>query len=170
MCMYTSLVDRTPGAGRHANFSAGVASASATSCSDTCSHSPSYPSQIPSGIFCANAGAASTTTKQIVAKIVFMWLPLGAQYSPVAMRGSESSAGFQPTSWVALPGSRRPISGHARRKPLEGAPRATKATAKINAPTMGVTTCASSRMARIAQTTRRNTRAFFPFIEPPNGN
>src|SRR5215471_9973180 len=35
MCMNTSLADRTPGAGRHASFSAGNASASATSCLET---------------------------------------------------------------------------------------------------------------------------------------
>src|ERR1700693_2885694 len=47
--MYTSLVERTPGAGRHANLSAGVASARAINCWETCFHSPSYPCQIPSG-------------------------------------------------------------------------------------------------------------------------
>src|ERR1035437_8393110 len=45
MCLRTSLVDRTPGAGRHANFSAGIASASATSCRETWTHSPAYPCQ-----------------------------------------------------------------------------------------------------------------------------
>src|ERR1700738_3464767 len=54
MCMYTSLVERTPAAGRHANFSAGVASASAVNCRETCLHSPSYPCQIPSGGAWAN--------------------------------------------------------------------------------------------------------------------
>src|SRR5271154_1643264 len=58
MCIYTSLVERTPGAGRHANFSAGVASASAINCCDTCFHSPSYPCQIPSGYGAGTAGAA----------------------------------------------------------------------------------------------------------------
>src|SRR5664279_4996860 len=48
MCMRTSLVERTPGTGRHAKVSAGVASASATSCRETCTHSPSYPCQRPS--------------------------------------------------------------------------------------------------------------------------
>jgi hypothetical protein len=54
--MYTSLVERTPAAGRHANFSAGVASASAINCRDTCLHSPSYPCQIPSGAWANNMG------------------------------------------------------------------------------------------------------------------
>jgi hypothetical protein len=35
--------------GAHANFSSGVASASAINCWETCLHSPSYPCQIPSG-------------------------------------------------------------------------------------------------------------------------
>src|SRR5215470_4432785 len=64
MCMYTSLVDRTPGPGLHANFSAGVASAKATSCCDTCVHS---------GIFCANAGELNTSQrKSAFAQTVFM--------------------------------------------------------------------------------------------------
>src|SRR5215469_2150073 len=58
MCMYTSLVERTPAAGRHANFSAGVASASAINWLVTCFHSPSKPCQIPSGSFWADACAA----------------------------------------------------------------------------------------------------------------
>src|SRR5271163_1160531 len=58
MCIYTSLVERTPGAGRHENFSAGVASASAINCCDTCLHSPSYPCQIPSGYCAGTAGTA----------------------------------------------------------------------------------------------------------------
>jgi hypothetical protein len=41
MCMNTSLVDRTPGPGRQEYLSAGMASASATSCLDTWPHSPS---------------------------------------------------------------------------------------------------------------------------------
>src|ERR1019366_4145680 len=48
MCMRTSLVERTPGAGRHANVSAGIASASATSCRETCPHSRT-PARGPSG-------------------------------------------------------------------------------------------------------------------------
>src|SRR6202158_6481846 len=52
--MKTSLVERTPGAGRQANFSSGMASASASNWLDTCRHSPSYPSQIPSGAVCAS--------------------------------------------------------------------------------------------------------------------
>ncbi len=39
--MKTSLTDRTPGAGRHEYFSAGMASASAINCWETCAHSPS---------------------------------------------------------------------------------------------------------------------------------
>src|SRR6266849_746851 len=58
MCMKTSLVERTLGAGRQANFSWGVASASASNWLDTWRHSPSYPCQIPSGAVCANTGRA----------------------------------------------------------------------------------------------------------------
>src|SRR4030088_964768 len=56
MCMKTSLVERTPGAGRQAKFSSGVASASASNWLDTWRHSPSYPCQIPSGAVCASRG------------------------------------------------------------------------------------------------------------------
>src|SRR5208283_4488680 len=74
MCMYTSLVERTPGAGRHANFSCGVASASEINCCDTCVHSPSYPSRMPSGnLFCAHNGALiSNNTRHAFAPIVFI--------------------------------------------------------------------------------------------------
>src|SRR5882762_5508679 len=58
ICMKTSLLERTPGAGRHANFSSGVASASASNWLDTWRHSPSYPCQIPSGAVCAGKGHA----------------------------------------------------------------------------------------------------------------
>src|SRR6266850_863128 len=58
MCMKTSLVERTPGAGRQANFSSGVASASASNWLDTWRHSPSYPCQSPSGGACASKGRA----------------------------------------------------------------------------------------------------------------
>src|ERR1700687_670853 len=54
--MNTSLVERTPGAGRQANFSSGMASASASNWLDTWRHSPSYPCQIPSGAVCASKG------------------------------------------------------------------------------------------------------------------
>src|ERR1700690_228482 len=62
MCIYTSLVERTPAAGRHANLSAGVASANAINCSETCRHSPSYPCQSPSGSAWANNVGALTET------------------------------------------------------------------------------------------------------------
>src|SRR5713226_5162824 len=58
MCMKTSLVERTPGAGRQANFSSGMASASASNWLDTWRHSPSYPCQSPSGGVCAGKGRA----------------------------------------------------------------------------------------------------------------
>src|SRR6266850_1571966 len=56
--MKTSLVERTPGAGRQANFSSGMASASASNWLDTWRHSPSYPCQSPSGAVCASKGRA----------------------------------------------------------------------------------------------------------------
>src|SRR6266705_2845300 len=76
MCMYTSLVERTPGAGRQANFSSGVASASAINCRDTWRHSPSYPCQIPSGGACASKGRALNKRSK---KSVFLmvYLPYG---------------------------------------------------------------------------------------------
>src|SRR6266850_664376 len=63
MCMKTSLVERTPGAGRQANFSSGVASASASNWLDTWRHSPSYPCQSPSGAACASKGRALNTRR-----------------------------------------------------------------------------------------------------------
>src|SRR6266403_5437684 len=73
--MYTSLVERTPGAGRHANFSAGVASANAINCRDTCLHSPSYPCQIPSGAVWANTGAPNKAhSRNALVHAVFMTL------------------------------------------------------------------------------------------------
>src|SRR3989441_12067119 len=74
MCMYTSLVERTPGAGRQANFSSGVASASAINCRDTWRHSPSYPCQIPSGGACASKERALNNKKS--AKRVFRMVGL----------------------------------------------------------------------------------------------
>src|SRR5260370_29845325 len=76
MCMYTSRVERTPGAGRQANFSSGVASASAINCRDTLRHSPSYPCQIPSGGACASKGRALNKRSR---KSVFLmvYLPSG---------------------------------------------------------------------------------------------
>src|SRR6266550_927203 len=63
MCMKTSLVERTPGAGRQANFSSGTASANASNWLDTWCHSPSYPRQIPSGGACASKGRALNNKK-----------------------------------------------------------------------------------------------------------
>jgi hypothetical protein len=71
------------------------------------------------------------------------------------------SSPFQPVR------TRVRFSRHMLRKPLDGAPKATKATAKINAPTMGVRICVSKRMARIRQVPRKNIPAFFRFMEPP---
>src|SRR6266699_469708 len=81
MCMYTSLVERTPGAGRQANFSSGVASASAINCRDTWRHSPSYPCQIPSGGACASKGRALNKRSK---KSVFLmvYLPYGLYLRP----------------------------------------------------------------------------------------
>jgi len=56
-CMKTSLVERTPGAGRHANFLLGQASASGEQLADTWRHSPSYPCQSPSGGHLREQGA-----------------------------------------------------------------------------------------------------------------
>src|SRR5216684_3563553 len=58
MCMKTSLVERTPGVGRQANFSSGVVSANASNWLDTWRHSPSYPCQSPSGGAWASKGRA----------------------------------------------------------------------------------------------------------------
>src|SRR6266705_464375 len=79
MCMYTSLVERTPGAGRQVNFSSGVASASAINCRDTWRHSPSYPCQIPSGGACASKGRALNKRSR---KSVFLmiYLPSGPHH------------------------------------------------------------------------------------------
>jgi len=59
------------------------------------------------------------------------------------------------------------ISRQILRKPFDGTPKTTRATAKINAPTMGVTTWVSRRMARIRQVPRNNIPAFFLFMESP---
>src|SRR5262245_43975631 len=72
MCMYTSLVERTPAAGRQAHFSAGVASASAMSWLVTCFHSPSYPCQSPSGGFWANTGVTLKQSSRIMAFIFLL--------------------------------------------------------------------------------------------------
>src|ERR1022692_3481854 len=78
MCMKTSLVDRTPGAGRHANFSAGMASASATSCRETWTHSPSYPCQRPSR---GSTWACKVIAPRIIPRSsVFMFPPLHGDY------------------------------------------------------------------------------------------
>src|SRR6266436_5991461 len=61
--MKTSLVERTPGAGRQANFSSGMASASASNWLDTWRHSPSYPCQSPSGAVCATKGRAASNKR-----------------------------------------------------------------------------------------------------------
>src|SRR5712664_3275006 len=74
MCMKTSLVERTPGAGRQANFSSGVASASASNWLDTWRHSPSYPCQIPSGAVCASKGRALNNKRS--AKSTFLMVCL----------------------------------------------------------------------------------------------
>src|SRR5882724_828261 len=74
MCMKTSLVERTPGAGRQANFSSGVASASASNWLDTWRHSPSYPCQSPSGGACASKGRALNNKKS--ANTVFLMVCL----------------------------------------------------------------------------------------------
>ncbi len=58
-------------------------------------------------------------------------------------------------------------SRHIFRKPLDGTPKATKATAKIDAPPMGVKTCVTRRMARIKQVPAKNIPAFFLFMETP---
>src|SRR6266513_5505607 len=74
MCMKTSLVERTPGAGRQANFSSGTASANASNWLDTWCHSPSYPCQIPSGGACASKGRAQNNKKS--AKRAFLMVGL----------------------------------------------------------------------------------------------
>src|ERR1700675_429387 len=72
--MKTSLVERTPGAGRQANFSSGMASASASNWLDTWRHSPSYPCQIPSGAVCASNGRALNNKRN--AKSAFLMICL----------------------------------------------------------------------------------------------
>src|ERR1700694_352569 len=72
--MKTSLVERTPGAGRHANFSSGMASASASNWLDTWRHSPSYPCQIPSGAVCASKRRALNNNRS--AKSTFLMVCL----------------------------------------------------------------------------------------------
>src|SRR6266436_2708260 len=74
MCMKTSLVERTPGAGRQANFSSDIASASAINWLDTWRHSPSYPCQSPSGTVCASNGRALNNKKS--ANTVFLMVCL----------------------------------------------------------------------------------------------
>src|SRR5882672_4031489 len=74
MCMKTSLVERTPGAGRQANFSSGMASASASNWLDTWRHSPSYPCQSPSGAVCASKGRALNNRRN--AKSTFLMVSL----------------------------------------------------------------------------------------------
>jgi len=65
-------VERTPGAGRHANLSAGVASAKAINGWETCFHSPSYPSQMPSGADWANnSGVLNENNTSICANSLF---------------------------------------------------------------------------------------------------
>src|ERR1700688_1065305 len=59
------------------------------------------------------------------------------------------------------------MSRYIFRKPLDGTPKATKATAKIDAPTMGVKTWVSKRTARIKQVPIKNIPAFFLFMKPP---
>src|SRR6058998_398898 len=87
MCMKTSLVERTPGAGRQANFSSGMASASASNWLDTWRHSPSYPCQIPSGAVCASKGRALNNKRS--AKSVFLMVCLVSGSSSWADRTTE---------------------------------------------------------------------------------
>src|SRR4051812_20935396 len=71
MCMNTSLIERTPGAGRHVYFSAGIDVASSVILSCTSSRSATNSARNPTGfaaaafpaIGCtrANAGAAAAT-------------------------------------------------------------------------------------------------------------
>src|SRR5882672_7231049 len=70
--MKTSLVERTPGAGRQANFSSGMASASASNWLDTWRHSPSYPCQSPSGGACASKGRALNTRRSAKSAILMV--------------------------------------------------------------------------------------------------
>src|SRR5882724_13548223 len=78
MCMKTSLVERTPGAGRQANFSSGVASASASNWLDTWRHSPSYPCQSPSGGACASKGRALNNKKSANSAFLMVCLVPGS--------------------------------------------------------------------------------------------
>src|SRR5581483_2080795 len=71
MCMYTSLVERTPAVGRHAHFSAGVASANASSCLVTCFNSPPKPCPTPSEIVWATADVQ----RQNITSIRFFTVP-----------------------------------------------------------------------------------------------
>src|SRR5258707_15509631 len=77
MCMNTSLVERTPGAGRQENFSSGVASASASNWLDTWRHSPSYPCQIPSGAVCANTGRTLKNNRSTRSAFLMVYLVFG---------------------------------------------------------------------------------------------
>src|SRR5262245_16033929 len=60
--MYTSLTERIPGAGRHENFSAGVASASASNCPAAWLNSAIHPLPSNGGAFCAHASSAARDT------------------------------------------------------------------------------------------------------------
>src|ERR1035441_10127849 len=85
MCMKTSPVDRTPGAGRQANFSAGMASARATSCRETWTHSPSYPCHWPSK---GSTWACMDIVPRIAASNnAFMFPPLLMEIITAANRG-----------------------------------------------------------------------------------
>src|ERR1700736_2503227 len=86
--MKTSLVERTPGAGRQANFSSGMASASASNWLDTWRHSPSYPCQIPSGAVCASKGRALNNNKS--AKSTFLMVCLVSGFLILGRRTTET--------------------------------------------------------------------------------
>jgi hypothetical protein len=62
------------------------------------------------------------------------------------------------------------VSHQVLRKPCDGTPKATKATAKIIPPTINVKTCVSMRMARMRQVLKKSRVAFLPFTEPPRRN
>src|SRR5467141_3570893 len=82
--MKTSLVERTPGAGRQENFSSGVASASASNWLETWCHSPSYPCQIPSGGACAYAGrTVNSRNKKSVFLMVYLVLAFSSPWYTV---------------------------------------------------------------------------------------
>src|SRR5882724_121933 len=76
--MKTSLVERTPGAGRQANFSSGMASDSASNWLDTWRHSPSYPCQIPSGAVCASKGRALNNKRSAKSAFLMVCLVSGS--------------------------------------------------------------------------------------------